>query len=57
VLDAGTIVETLPVAEIGEARHAATLALLKALPVPPDVLLTYRDRSVVDVLAPSLSAC
>ncbi|MGD0892672.1 MAG: ABC transporter ATP-binding protein [Terracidiphilus sp.] len=44
VLDAGTIVETLPVAEIGQARHAATLALLNALPVPPDVLLTYRNR-------------
>jgi peptide/nickel transport system ATP-binding protein len=45
VLDAGTIAENFPVTEIGQARHPATLALLKALPVPPDVLLSYRDRS------------
>ncbi|MGA2850042.1 MAG: ABC transporter ATP-binding protein [Terracidiphilus sp.] len=45
VLDAGTIVESLPVEEIGEARHAATLALLGALPVPADVLLRFRGRS------------
>jgi ABC-type glutathione transport system ATPase component len=45
VLDAGTIVECLPVSELGQARHEATIALLKALPVPPDVLLTFRDRS------------
>lgn len=45
VLDAGTIVECLPVAELGRARHEATIALLKALPVPPDILLTFRDRA------------
>jgi peptide/nickel transport system ATP-binding protein len=57
VLDAGTIVENLPVAEIGQARHAATLALLRALPVPPDVLLAYRDRSSVETPLHTLRAC
>jgi peptide/nickel transport system ATP-binding protein len=57
VLDAGTIVENLPVAEIGQARHAATLALLRALPVPPDVLLAYRDRSNVETPLHTLRAC
>jgi ABC-type glutathione transport system ATPase component len=56
VLDAGTIVEILPVAKIGQARHAATLALLEALPVPPDVLLAYRDRSSMELPAPTLCA-
>jgi len=45
VLQAGTIVETLNVNQIVAARHPATLALLAALPVPPDVLLRYRDRA------------
>jgi ABC-type glutathione transport system ATPase component len=45
VLDGGTIVESLPVGELGHARHAATMALIQALPVPPDVLLSFRDRS------------
>jgi|HubBroStandDraft_5_1064220.scaffolds.fasta_scaffold66542_2 ABC-type glutathione transport system ATPase component len=45
VLQAGTIVETLNVNQIAAARHPATLALLAALPVPPDVLLRYRDRA------------
>jgi ABC-type glutathione transport system ATPase component len=45
VLNACTIVECLPVSKIHEARHDATLALLKALPAPPDVLLSFRDRS------------
>ena len=57
VLDAGTIVENLPIAEIGQARHAATLALLRALPVPPDVLLAYRDRSSVETPLHTLRAC
>jgi len=56
VLDAGTIVEILPAAEIGRARHAATLALLNALPVPPEVLLAYRDRASVELPAPALCA-
>ena len=45
VLNAGAIAETLNVGEIAAARHPATLALLAALPVPPDVLLRYRDRT------------
>jgi peptide/nickel transport system ATP-binding protein len=57
VLDAGTIVEILPVAEIGGARHAATLALLEALPVPPDVLLAYRGRSSMELSAAALCEC
>jgi ABC-type glutathione transport system ATPase component len=45
VLHAGSIVETLHVGETATARHPATQALLAALPVPPDVLLRYRDRT------------
>lgn len=45
VLDQGSIVESLPVSEIGEARHPASQALLQALPVPPEDLLRFRDRS------------
>lgn len=45
VLHAGTIVESLDVSELGKARHEATLALLKALPAPPEVLLSFRDRT------------
>ena len=45
VLNAGTIVESLRVSELNLARHEATLALFQALPVPPEVLLSYRDRS------------
>ena len=43
VLDAGTIVEDLAASQIGKARHAAALNLLRALPVPPEVLLRFRD--------------
>ena len=43
VIHDGAIVENLPVHEIGQARHPATLALLGALPVPPEVLLRFRD--------------
>jgi peptide/nickel transport system ATP-binding protein len=57
VLDAGTIVEDLPVAEIAHARHASTLALLNALPVPPDVLLSYREPSAPELHASALRAC
>jgi ABC-type dipeptide/oligopeptide/nickel transport system ATPase component len=57
VLDAGTIVEILPVSEIGQARQAATLAMLNALPVPPDVLLSYRDRTSMELPAPAQYAC
>jgi len=43
VLEAGTIVENLAVTGLSQARHAATLGLFKALPVPVDVLLRYRE--------------
>lgn len=43
ILHGGAIAESLPVSEIGHARHAATIALLKALPVPPEVLLSFRN--------------
>ena len=46
VLDGGMIVESLGVDELGEACHAATLALIRALPVPPDILLRFRDRAI-----------
>lgn len=45
VLANGTIVENLPVTDLGHASHSATKALLNALPAPPDVLLKYRERS------------
>ena len=48
VLNAGRIVECLPVDQLGEARHEATLALLKTLPAPPNVLLSFRDRGSRD---------
>jgi len=48
VLNAGRIVECLPVDQLSEARHEATLALLKTLPAPPNVLLSFRDRGSRD---------
>lgn len=41
VLDGGAIAECLPVTQIGQARHPATLALLHSLPVPVEALLSY----------------
>jgi ABC-type glutathione transport system ATPase component len=62
VLCDGTIAETLPVAQVGSARHASTRALLDALPVPPDVLVRHRDAegcgggtSCVTELTPALA--
>jgi peptide/nickel transport system ATP-binding protein len=52
VLNSGTIVESLPVWELGHARHDATLALLKSLPVPPDILLSYRE---IETCTPAIS--
>ncbi len=43
VLHAGAIAESVEVAQIGQARHPATLSLLRALPVPVKVLLSYRN--------------
>jgi peptide/nickel transport system ATP-binding protein len=54
VLDGGVIVENLAVSKISEARHDATLSLLRALPVPPEVLLRYRNRSSTVLSEPSL---
>jgi peptide/nickel transport system ATP-binding protein len=48
VLDRGTIVESLPVSQLGMARHQATIDLLNTLPVPPSVLLSYRSRRAPD---------
>jgi peptide/nickel transport system ATP-binding protein len=45
VLTDGAIVEDLPVAEIGRARHPAATGLLNALPVPPESLIRFRDSS------------
>jgi peptide/nickel transport system ATP-binding protein len=50
VLHLGTIVENLPVGHLGEARHPASLALLRALPVPPETLLRFRDNAMADEL-------
>jgi peptide/nickel transport system ATP-binding protein len=44
VLHDGTIVECLPVGDIHKAQHPATISLMKALPVPPQVLISYRDE-------------
>ncbi|MGA7343371.1 MAG: ABC transporter ATP-binding protein [Terracidiphilus sp.] len=49
VLDAGKIVESLPVGELASARHDATRALLGALPVPAEVLLTFRGMSTLEM--------
>ena len=44
VLDAGAIVECMPVAEIEQMRHPAALSLFSALPVPVRVLLDHLFR-------------
>jgi ABC-type glutathione transport system ATPase component len=41
VLHGGSIAECVPVAQIEEAQHPATLSLLRALPVPVEVLLSH----------------
>jgi peptide/nickel transport system ATP-binding protein len=56
VLDGGAIVENLPVNLIGDGRHATTRALVHALPAPPHVLMSYRERSGVELQAPALCA-
>ncbi len=45
VLDQGAIVESLPVTGLVQAQHPSTLALLNALPVPAEVLLSFREAS------------
>ncbi len=54
VLHQGAIVENLPVEQLGEARHPASLALLNALPVSPETLLRFRDNAVADALPQTL---
>ena len=53
VLHSGAIVGCLPVAQIDQARHPATLSLLSALPVPVQVLLS--NISTHDQLPPTES--
>jgi ABC-type glutathione transport system ATPase component len=48
VLEQGTIVESLKVAELACAQHPATQRLLGTLPVPAEVLLRYRGESVAE---------
>ncbi|MGB7137021.1 MAG: ABC transporter ATP-binding protein [Acidobacteriaceae bacterium] len=50
VLHEGAIVENLAVGQLGEARHAASLALLRALPVPPEAVLRFREAVSGEVL-------
>ncbi len=50
VLHEGSIVEDLPVGQLGEARHPAFASLLRALPVPPEVLLRFRDSAIAEEL-------
>jgi peptide/nickel transport system ATP-binding protein len=56
VLDGGVIVENLSVSEIGHGRHATTRALVNSLPAPPHVLMSYRNRSSIELDAPALCA-
>ncbi len=46
ILDAGTLAEHLPTTDLEQrSKHPATLALLRALPVPPSVLLGWREQN------------
>ena len=49
-LHEGSIVEDLPVGQLSEARHPALASLLRALPVPPEVLLRFRDNAITEEL-------
>ena len=50
VLHEGSIVEDLPVSQLGEARHPASRAQLRALPVPAEMLLRFRDGGTEELL-------
>jgi ABC-type dipeptide/oligopeptide/nickel transport system ATPase component len=50
VLHDGAIIENLPVGQLSEAHHAASQALLRALPVPPETLLRFRDNAIAEEL-------
>jgi ABC-type glutathione transport system ATPase component len=43
VLHQGSIVDDVPVGRLSEVQHTASLSLLRALPVPAEVLLSFRD--------------
>ncbi len=54
VLDKGRIAECLPVSGLSQqARHPATLSLLRTLPVPPEVLLEYSRLATAAPIHPS----
>ena len=46
VLHGGAIAECVQVAQIEQARHPATLSLLRSLPVPVRILLAHRSLSM-----------
>ncbi len=50
ILDSGTIVECLPVDALLKASHESTQALLETLPVPLDVLLSFRNSAAPEPL-------
>jgi len=49
VLDAGVVAECVAVEDIERSQHPATLALLRSLPVPANVLLGLRDAGTEPV--------
>lgn len=53
VLHEGSIVENVPVGQLPEVQHPFSLALLRALPVPPEMLLRYRG-GLADELLPGI---
>lgn len=50
VLHEGTIAETLPVGRLSDAQHPASISLLRSLPVPPEMLLRFRDAAIAQEL-------
>jgi ABC-type glutathione transport system ATPase component len=50
ILDSGTIAECLPVDELSQANHESTKALLGTLPVPLEVLLSFRSSTTIEPL-------
>jgi ABC-type glutathione transport system ATPase component len=53
VLDDGSIVETLAVKDLAQARHCTTRALLNALPVPIDLLLECQGQRGTEEMSKS----
>ncbi|HVT98687.1 MAG TPA: hypothetical protein VHE33_14385, partial [Acidobacteriaceae bacterium] len=50
VLHEGSLVENVPVGQLNEVRHPASLSLLRALPAPPEMLLRFRDDTAAEEL-------